>query len=410
MAGRLSRIAVLILLTTLVSCAQDVPGVGDRVLTANEVVIGLSAALTGSGIGPLGVDILRGAELAVAERPLLNVEGYQFPVRLETQDDQCSPEGGQAAANRFVADPQVVAVVGPMCSSGCRAAAPIFDAAGFTTISPSCTSSDLTSGLFDSFNRLVVSDGVQGVVAAEYIYEALGVTRIATLHDGSPYGEDLVRKVAERFTELGGIVVAQDAINVGDDDFRALLEDIGHEAPELIYFAGFALEGARLSEQRVDARLERVIFMGADGIDTQDFIYFAGEAADGVYASTSIPVLDEAFDSFLTRYVETYGEEPPGPYHANAYDATELLLDGIASVATVSSEGLLQVDREALASYVRTVRNRHGLTGTISAVGNGELLGTADIAIVRVTGDRFTQVAIGRVRDDNVMITQVEAP
>src|SRR5690606_21943762 len=117
--------------------------------------------------------------------------------------------------------PQIAAVVGPMCSSGCRAAAPIFDAAGFTTISPSCTNSDLTSGAFESFNRLVVSDGVQGVVAAEYIYEELGVTRIAALHDGSPYGEDLVRKVAERFTELGGIVVAQDAINVGDDDFRA---------------------------------------------------------------------------------------------------------------------------------------------------------------------------------------------
>ncbi|MCC6612121.1 MAG: branched-chain amino acid ABC transporter substrate-binding protein [Anaerolineae bacterium] len=410
MIGRLPRIAVLLLLATLVSCAPDAFDGGGRMLTANEVVIGLSAALTGSGIGPLGVDILRGAELAVAERPMLDVAGYSFPVRLETQDDLCSPEGGQAAANRFVADPQVAAVVGPMCSSGCRAAAPIFDAAGFTTISPSCTNSDLTSGAFESFNRMVVSDGVQGVVAADYIYETLGVTRIATLHDGSPYGEDLVRKVAARFTELGGFVVAQDAINVGDDDFRALLEDIGRESPELIYFAGFALEGARLSEQRFDARLERVIFMGADGIDTQDFIYFAGEAADGVYASTSIPVLDEAFDNFLARYVEVYGEAPPGPYHANAYDATELLLDGIASVATVTPDGLLQVDRAALASYVRTVRDRQGLTGTINALGNGEMLATADIAIVRVEDDRFRQVAIGRVRENNVMITQVDAP
>ncbi|MCA9906002.1 MAG: branched-chain amino acid ABC transporter substrate-binding protein, partial [Anaerolineae bacterium] len=254
MYARLFRFTTLLMAGLLVGCAELSSQDGGRVMAANEVVIGLSAALTGSGIGPLGVDILRGAELAVSEHPSLNIDGRSFAVRLEVQDDLCSPEGGQAAANRFVADPQIVAVVGPMCSSGCRAAAPIFDAAGFTTVSPSCTNSDLTTGAFHSFNRLVVSDGVQGVVAAEYIYRQLGITRIATLHDGSSYGRDLVRVVATRFEELGGVVVAQNAINVGDDDFRALLEDIGRNSPELIYFAGFAREAARLSEQRADAR------------------------------------------------------------------------------------------------------------------------------------------------------------
>ncbi|MCL4250283.1 MAG: branched-chain amino acid ABC transporter substrate-binding protein [Anaerolineae bacterium] len=410
MCARLFRFTMLLMAGLLVGCAEFSSPDGGRVIAANEIVIGLSAALTGGGIGPLGVDILRGAELAVTDRASLQVGERTFTVRLEVQDDLCSPEGGQAAANRFVADPQIVAVVGPMCSSGCRAAAPIFDAAGYTTVSPSCTNSDLTSGTFQSFNRLVVSDGVQGVVAAEYIYRELGITRIATLHDGSPYGEDLVRVVAARFEQLGGVVVAQNAINVGDDDFRALLEDIGHNTPELIYFAGFALEAARLSEQRADARLDRVVFMGADGINTQDFIYFAGPAADGVYASASIPVRDQSLDRFLAGYVEAYGENPPGPYHANAYDATQLILDAVESTATLSTDGSLLVDRAALAAYIRGVRNRQGLSGAINAAGNGELLGAADVAIVRVIDGEYRQVAVGRVRDNSVLFARMETP
>jgi ABC-type branched-subunit amino acid transport system substrate-binding protein len=46
-------------------------------------------------------------------------------------------------------------VVGHMCSSSCVAGAPIYDAAGYTTISPSCTAPDLTFRGFTSFNRAV---------------------------------------------------------------------------------------------------------------------------------------------------------------------------------------------------------------------------------------------------------------
>ncbi|MCA9905305.1 MAG: ABC transporter substrate-binding protein, partial [Anaerolineae bacterium] len=146
------------------------------------------------------------------------------------------------------------------------------------------------------------------------------------------------------------------------------------------------------------------------GINTQDFIYFAGPAADGVYASASIPVRDEALEQFLVRYAETYGENPPGPYHANAYDATQLILDAVESTATLSNDGSLVVDRAALAAYIRGVRNRQGLVGAINAAGNGELLAAADIAVVRVTDGEYRQVAIGRVRDSSVLFTRMEAP
>ena len=254
----------------------------------------------------------------------------------------------------------------------------------------------------------MVSDSVQGVVAAHYLYEQLGVTRLATLHDGSPYGEGLADVVAERFTMLGGRVVAQDAISVGDVDYRALLEDIGQERPELIYFAGFAAEGARLAEQRADAGIDDVLLMGADGLRTDEFIYLAGREAEGVFVSAFLPGDSTALDAFLSRYQVRYGQPPTGPYHANAYDAMYLLLDAVEAVAQISNSGNVQVDRRALIEYVRSLPRTQGISGILTADGQGELLTSADIGMARIEGGSFIPLAIGRVRDDQVSISPIE--
>ncbi|MBK8028766.1 MAG: branched-chain amino acid ABC transporter substrate-binding protein [Chloroflexi bacterium] len=374
-----------------------------------SLVIGVAVGLSGEGIAPLGVDIQRGVELALEDRPTVTVGGAEFAVTLDAQDDLCAAEGGQAVANRFSADATVIGVVGPMCSSACRAAAPIFDAAGYTTISPSCTAPDLTASGYTSFNRAVVSDAFQGRIAAEYIYNVLGLTKIATIHDGSPYGEGLVNVVTARFTELGGEVVASDAVTVGDTDFRGLLDDIAQQEPELIYFGGFPAEAARIIEQRADAGLEDVPFMGADGIRGTEVLELAGASSEGVYATSAVAASSDALASFLERYVATYGEEPPAPYHANGYDAANLFLDAVEATGTVDASGNLVLDRAAIAEYIRSVENFQGLTGVLNAEGNGET-SVSDIGIYQATDGDFALISVGRVVDGEVVIEDAPAP
>ena len=374
-----------------------------------SLVIGVAVGLSGEGIAPLGVDIQRGVELALEDRPTVTVGGAEFAVTLDAQDDLCAAEGGQAVANRFSADATVIGVVGPMCSSACRAAAPIFDAAGYTTISPSCTAPDLTASGYTSFNRAVVSDAFQGRIAAEYIYNVLGLTKIATIHDGSPYGEGLVNVVTARFTELGGEVVASDAVTVGDTDFRGLLDDIAQQEPELIYFGGFPAEAARIIEQRADAGLEDVPFMGADGIRGTEVLELAGASSEGVYATSAVAASSDALASFLERYVATYGEEPPAPYHANGYDAANLFLDAVEATGTVDASGNLVLDRAAIAEYIRSVENFQGLTGVLNAEGNGET-SVSDIGIYQATGGDFALLSAGRVVDGEAVLEDAPAP
>ncbi len=374
-----------------------------------QVVIGLAVGLSGEGIAPLGIDIQRGAELALQDRPNVTVDGTKFTVKLDVQDSQCSADGGQAVANRFASEAGMVGVVGPMCSSACRAAAPIFDAADYTSISPSCTAPDLTTSGYSSFNRSVVSDAFQGAIAADFIYNVLGVRNIATIHDGSPYGEGLVTVVTQRFEALGGKVVSSDAVQVGDTDFRGLLDDIAQKNPELIYFGGFPAEASRLIQQRADAGMDKVPFMGADGINGTEVIKLAGESAEGIYATKAIPANSQALTDFLNRYVAAYGEQPPAPYHANGYDAVNMILDAVEHVGKVDAKGDLVVLRDDVKNYIRNIKNFQGLTGVLNGDGTGET-SVADIGIFQVKSGDFVQLYTGNLVNGKVQLTPYTPP
>lgn len=342
-----------------------------------EVTLGFAAALTGQGLAPFGEDIQRGVLLALMDRPTVTVGDVEFTIgELNSQDDQCSADGGQSVANLFASSPEIVGVVGPMCSSACAAAGPIFDEANMTYISGSCTAVSLTSEEegFATFNRTTPNDDAQSVAAADFIFNVLGIETIATIHDGSDYGEGLVADVTELFEELGGEVVFADAINVGDTDFRGLLDNIAETDAALIYFGGFNQEGARLAEQRFDAGLDEVTFMGADGIFGPEFINLAGDSAEGVYASSPIPT-NEAYEDFLVVYEEEFGLEPTSAFHAYSYDATNMILDGIEAVGEIDEDGNLVISRTALLEYIRSYGAEEpvvGLSGELSCDGTGE--------------------------------------
>ncbi|MFC1960057.1 ABC transporter substrate-binding protein [Chloroflexota bacterium] len=357
---------------TLVTVAPDDP-----------LMLGFAAALSGEGLEPLGVDEQRGAELALADRPTVTVDGVEFTIALDVQDALCSGEGGQTVANRFASDESIAAVVGHMCSSSCTAATGVYEEAGLTMVSPSCTAPNLTADGLLAFNRVVSTDAVQGPVAADFILNTVGATKIATIHDGSPYGEGLVTVTGAAFEELGGEVVSAQAINVGETDFRAVLEDIAASDPELIYFAGFVAEGARIAEQRADVGLEDVPYMGADGINAPEFVDLAGDAAEGVIASAPVPVSSDVFDAFLEVYEEVYDEAPIAPFHAHAYDAVGVILDAIEVVGVLDDDGNLVIDRAALAAAIRGTADYQGLTGVLTCDENGECGGAViDIYIV----------------------------
>jgi len=276
-----------------------------------------------------------------------------------------------------------------MCSSSCIPASDVYEKAHYTMVSPSCTAVVFGTRGLAAANRVCWSDAIQGPAAADFVFNTLGARNMATIHDGSPYGEGLVNETAAAFEKLGGTVVAQEAVSVGDTDMRPLLTKIGVEGPDIIYFGGFVAEGAFLATQRFDVGMEDVIFMGADGIKAEDFITAAGDAAEGSYASAAdLGSAGPGLADFMVKYEETYGEAPPAPFHAHAHDAVNVILNAIEKVAVEGADGSLTIDRQALNQAIRGTAGYQGLSGVITCDSSGNC-GTGTVAVSKVENGEF---------------------
>jgi branched-chain amino acid transport system substrate-binding protein len=317
-----------------------------------------------------GIDISRGAELAVNANP--DVMGYE--IELVVEDTQGSPEQGAAVANLFAADPQMVAVDGHTFSGSTEAAIPIYERAHIVMMSPSATTPDLTRRGSEVFNRVAFHDEMQAEFAANYIYDVLGIREMAVMHDGGAYGQNLAELTAGFFEELGGALVGDPVgITPGEADYSAPLNSVAALEPELIYYGGYDADAAVLVSQMPLVGMDDVILFGDDGTYGENYLDLAGDAAEGSF-STYVPIPESAaFDTFRADYEAAYGDEQGklSPFSPHGYDAMAIILDAIDAVA-VESDGKLYIPRKALAEAVRGTAGYDGLTGSITCSETGE--------------------------------------
>jgi branched-chain amino acid transport system substrate-binding protein len=314
----------------------------------------------------LGIDSRNGIEIAIQDKG----EVLGHPVELVGEDSMCSAEGGQTAATKLVSDPTLIGIIGTNCSSAGEPASRIVSEAGMVLISPSNTAPSLTDpdkAWNPGYLRSCHNDKIQGAAMAHFVFEELGLRTAATIHDGSPYADQLQQVFADVFTELGGTITYQGAVNVGDTDMGPILTTIAADEPEFIYYPIFIPEGAQITRQAKDIPgLENTILAGADGMYSPDFIEAAGEAAEGMYISGPNLAFDNPlYDHFLEVHLEKYGYEPLSVFHAHAYDGTMMLLAAIEEVAVQEEDGTLHIGRQALRDVLYGTCDFEGITGTL---------------------------------------------
>ena len=344
------------------------------VIPPDETVqIGLATPLSGDTLPEAGTDVRNAALLAFsAYNEAGGLNGFVIEVLIE--DDQCNPELASTVAEYFVEQPNIVGILGHLCSGATAAGLEYYEEVGIPVVSPSATAASLTSSGSEVFSRVIFNDAAQGTVAARYIHDVLEINTIAVLNDGDAYGKGLADIVAATFSdELGGEVVYNDVVltaEASEGDYSELLEAIAETEPELIYFGGYGGEASLLVEQMQEFGLGDVLFFSGDGVKTEAFIEGAGDFSEGVYASSAVPGggSEEANIEFDTMYEEIYGVPPDvlGPFHAQAYDSASVLLAALEEVAVVDDDGNLIIDRDLLTETIRSTSGYDGLSGTIT--------------------------------------------
>jgi branched-chain amino acid transport system substrate-binding protein len=335
----------------------------------STVKIGYAGPMAGD-YSAFGTDISNAGLLAVDDANADGgVDGFEFELLVE--DTQGSGEGGASVANLYVSDPDVVAIAGHTFSGSAAAAIPIYNAARLPMLSPSATRADLTEGDQDVFNRIPFTDDLQGQFAAEYLYNVLGVTKLAVMHDGDAYGKGVAERVQQVFMSLGGEVVAVEAITPGETDYSAVLTDIGSADPEAIYFGGYYPECAVIAQGMPVAGMEGVILFSDDGSYGEAFIELAGDLSEGVYAATGAPLESARKAEFDAYFESVYGDAPGAvsTFTWHGYDVVDALIQAIKSVAILGDDGNLYIPREALVDAVNGLEGYQGLTGVLTCNG-----------------------------------------
>jgi branched-chain amino acid transport system substrate-binding protein len=367
--------------TDEIGCLDIPPG--------DPIRIGYALVISGPNES-LGIDSRNGIEIALDD---INSEWLGHPVELVGEDAMCSAEGGQTALTKLVADTSLIGVIGTNCSSAGEPASRIASDAGMVLISPSNTAPSLTNpGMAwnEGYLRTCHNDKVQGAAMATYVYEELGFRTAATIHDGSPYADQLQQVFAQTFQDLGGTITHQGAVNVGDTDMGPLLTTVAADSPEFLYYPIFIPEGAQISRQAGDvAGLENTVLAGADGMYSPDFIEAAGEAAENMYISGPNLAFDNPiYDHFLEVHTEKYGIDPLSVFHAHAYDGTNMLLAAIEAVAVQDEDGTLHIGRKALRDALYATADLEGVTGTLNCDSFGDCA-DPEIAVNQIQGGAY---------------------
>lgn len=349
-------------------CAKDAFGCA-KIAPGQTIKIGMGAPMTG-GDASFGIDISQGAKVAVTDAGLF--QGFKF--ELVAEDDGGNGEGGAAVANKFVADPTLVAVAGHIFSGATAAAIPIYEKAGITMASPSATLPALTTKGSKVFNRIVFTDAIQGKFASKFLFEKLSIKKLAVMHDGSDYGKGLAEIVAAGFTALGGEVVATQAITPKETDYTAPLAAVAAKKPDAVYFAGYTAEGSIIANQMKQTGLDKAIFFGCDGTYGKDFLDRTAKNGEGTYAVSLTPPDSAAKLKFDAEYLAAFGKGPGvlSPYTWNGYDSAAVLIANVEAVAVKSADGNLYIPRGALVQKMRTTKDYQGLTGTFTCDAVGE--------------------------------------
>jgi branched-chain amino acid transport system substrate-binding protein len=370
------------------------------VAAGEPIKIGTLLVITGEN-QTLGLDSQYGAELAVdywGDNAFDGTPGQiaGHDIELVNEDEGCSAEGGTAGAQRLVTDTQIVAVIGTSCSSAALGVADkIFGDQGIVLVSPSNTSPALTNpGTHNPFYlRTAHNDSIQGAVVAQFAFEELGAASAATIHDGSPYAEGLANAFAAAFEAAGGTITDQVSVQTGESDYSSILTDLATGGPELLYYPIFVGEGGLITQQAVENG-SFTYLAGSDGMFTPDWIAAAGaENANGVYISgpdLSQLAGDEDFyrGEFLPAYNDAYGE-PTSVFHAHSFDAVNIVLTAIESVA-IEDGDTLHIPRTALKDALFATENFPGLTGSLTCNEDGDCQQSATIGVVTVENGEFT--------------------
>jgi branched-chain amino acid transport system substrate-binding protein len=374
--------------------------------TGDTIKIGIDLPVSGADAST-GIPTQNGAVLAIEQANAKGFAGGKFKLAAVLLDDAVQgkhdPAAGAQNVKTFIADSDVLGMIGPFNSNVAKSEIPLTNDAGLVQISPSNTSDALTIGDAAkalrsthpdtiAYFRVCTNDTNQGGALAQLAHK-LKYTKAFILDDNETYGKGLADSFEAQFTKAGGTSLGHEHITANQQDFKALLTKVKATSPDVVFFGGTTSTGGGLIRRQMgDVGMAKVGYIGGDGISDAEFLSTAGATADGSYFSVAAPdatKLASAKD-FIAAYKARFHHDV-GAYSASGYAAANVLIAAIDKAVKADS-GKMPTRAEVLANVAAT-KDFPSPIGPITFDAKGDITAPA-LTLQKVTGGKAVTVEV----------------
>ena len=363
---------IIFLIAGLISTWGCQPASKDKQESQRELKVAVAAPFTGNAAA-FGEMIKRGAELREKE---INEAGGINGMKLTLLFEDDAGKGSEASlvAERIANNLQILAVVGHFNSTCSLAGKPIYQRAGIVELSPGSTAVNVCEGSDWTFRNLY-RDDFQGQFIARYLNEIMTVRSVAVFFDNDDYGRGLRNAFAAEAERIGLDLVASEAYDRDNTDFKAQLTSIKSKNPDAIFVSGLYSEAGLIIKQARETGITAQFF-GADGVDSPDFLIIAGASAEGAHLATPFTFGAAGGEDALqmaTNFEELHGVAPD-TWAALTYDAVGMIAEALEK--TYNPEATIAENRKAIRDHLASLdtpeEGYKGVTGLTYFDRNGD--------------------------------------
>ena len=338
-------------------------------VAAEDLKIGAAVSMTGS-FAYADVPAMEGVEVGIDEVNAKGGVAGKYKITLQIKDGRSDPAQTAVAAQELLSSGINVLILpadaDPAIGAGLLATGAQVPA--FTTVASSPTL-PLSAGdyMFGNFP----GDNLQAAVSAQYAWDQ-GYKAAYMLYSPDSSYTQLPLYFKEAFESLGGATVGEGVYSLGQQDFSALVTQIGalDPKPDVIMTAAYEPDFPAFIKQLRAAGNETPV-IGSDGIDSAT-TFSLGSVVNGVVFTTAgFAKGGNALDQFYQAYQAKFGHKSETVYTALGFDIVKIVEAAVEKAGSIEGPAL----RDAIA----------GLSGVEGAVGTITYAGTDRVPLREVT-------------------------
>ncbi|MEH7380435.1 ABC transporter substrate-binding protein [Bacillus sp. JJ1533] len=354
----------------------------------DTIKIGASLPLSGT-IGYMGKEVDQGIK-AVIEMTNDNGGINGQLIEYAGVDDSYDPSVHLSNTRFLVEQENVVALVGSLGTESLLAAAKYLNPKNIPVIGALSIADSVNNPAQNSLFALPSPQSTGGPALVEYAVKDLGAKRIAMVYQNDSWGKPAYEFAKKKLNSLGQEFVAVVNFEPDAGNMSTQFHQIQKADPDAVILYAMGSQAAQFVNEVGNSGLDWDI-LGADGINSPDWVELVGENGEGVISLSNYHTLDSPEMEWVKGLHEKYGYPTPTPNSLMGTSAALVFVEAAKMIkGEITSEALL----EAMENIKNFDQNNIGPEISFGKLEEGpdSRRGQTDLVIVQVQNGRFETI------------------